>query len=96
MPHTEPPNNACSCAHRKDTFQVFLKDLTGRTLTFEVYNEMTTWDFKQAVQHRCGVGPDIMRLIFGGDMLTEDDRTLQDYGVSRERTIHMVLRMCGC
>ena len=96
VPDTEPPHNARSCAHRKDTFELFLKDLDGTTRTFMVHSEMTVWDLKLAVQHRCGPGPDIMRLHFCGKTLTADDRTLQDYGIRAQCTIILVLRMSGC
>ena len=75
--------------------QIYIRALTGKTITLDVEPTDTIDSVKQEIQDQEGIPPDQQRLVYAGKSLEDGDRTLHYYDIRAESTIHIINRVKG-
>ena len=88
--------HACCMKERRITsnMQIFVRTLSGKTITLQVDRRDTIANIKQMIHYRTEIPPEAQRLVFSSKEL-HDERTLEEYNITREATLQLALRLLG-
>jgi ubiquitin len=90
-----PESALARAARLRGGMQLFVKTLTGKTVSVDVDPGDSIETLKHKIQEKEGIPPDQQRIIFGGKQLQGGEKTLGDFDLEDGSTLHLVLRLRG-
>ena len=76
------------------TMQIFVKNLNGNTFCLNVKHSDSIADVKAMISEMHGIPVDDQVLVYGGSLL-ENGRSLFEYNIQKQSTLHLSLRLRG-
>jgi len=76
----------------KRPFDIYIKTMTGKTIMLMVSSSDTILQVKKKIQDKEGVSTSEQRILYSGKQL-EDERTIEDYGIPKESTLFLIVRL---
>lgn len=95
QPHVMRGEEPKIAKKKRTEYQIFLKGLVGKTTALEVAYSDTVGSVREMIRDRQGIPVDEQRLIHAGKQL-ENGRTMEDYGINKDSTLHLMLRLRSC
>lgn len=80
--------------YSNEPFGIYVKNLTGRTIDFQITHQMSVEELKMKIQEKDGTPVEQQRFIFAGKDF-KDSMLLGMYNITKDSTIHLVLRLRG-
>ena len=77
------------------SFRIYVKTLTGKTISLDVEASNTVADIKQKIHTKEGIPTDQQRIIYAGKDLGDSTQSISDIGMTKDSVVHLVLRMRG-
>jgi len=73
-------------------FQIFVKTINGKTITIDIHKDLTVLEFKKKILDKEGLPIRLQLLSFSSKTLGIDSKTLKDYNIIKESTIHLGIK----
>ena len=72
--------------------RIYIRTITCKTITLEVEPLCTIQEVKELILEKEGIPIEVQRLFWAGKPLEDETKTLADWNIHNESTIHIIMR----